>query len=75
MTSSCDHSLTHFLQHMEYRKKYGADTILEDYTPPPMFEECLTGGYFREDLDGHPVWYDNIGNLDARGIILMLRFS
>ncbi len=52
---------------MEYRKKYGADTILEDYTPPPMFEECLTGGYFGEDLDGHPVWYDNIGNIDPKG--------
>ena len=52
---------------MEYRKKFGADTILEDYTPPAMFEECLSGGFFGEDLDGHPVWYDNIGNLDPRG--------
>ena len=57
---------------MEYRKKYGADTILEDYTPPALFEECLAGEYFGEDLDGHPVWYDNIGNLDPRGIAACL---
>jgi hypothetical protein len=56
------------LQHLQFREKYGADTILEDYTPPPLFEECLAGGYFGEDVDGHPVWYDNFGNLDSSGI-------
>ncbi len=52
---------------MEFRKKFGLDTILEDYTPPQMFVECLTGEPFGEDLDGHPVWYINIGNLDPKG--------
>ena len=55
------------VQHMEYRKKYGADTILHDYTPPELFTECLAGGFFGEDLQGHPVWYDNLGNMDFRG--------
>lgn len=54
-----------------YWHKYSAHTILDPkhYTPPEMFEKCLTGGYFGEDRDGHPVWYDNFGNLDARGIM------
>ena len=55
------------MQHIEYRQKYGADTILHDYTPPELFTECLAGGFFGEDLEGHPVWYENLGNADIRG--------
>ena len=54
---------------MEFRKKYGLDTILEDYTPPQMFKESLTGGFFGEDVDGYPVWYENVGNLDPKGMV------
>ncbi len=53
---------------MEYRKKYGADTILEDWEPSEVMNECISGGFFGEDIDGHPVWYDNFGNLDPRGM-------
>ena len=53
---------------MDFRRKYGADTILQDYTPPPLFTECFAGGTYGEDLDGNPVWYDNVGNLDGRGM-------
>ena len=35
-----------------------------------MFKECLTGGFFGEDVDGHPVWYENIGNLDPKGKLI-----
>ena len=52
---------------MEYRRKYGADTILEDWQPFAVMNECIAGGYFGEDREGHPVWYDNFGNLDPRG--------
>lgn len=55
------------LQHMEYRRKYGADTIIEDWKPTPVMDECIAGGLFGEDREGHPVWYDNMGNLDPRG--------
>ena len=51
---------------MKYREKFGADTILQDYEPLP-YEDYLTGGFFGEDKDGHPVWYDNTGNLDFKG--------
>ena len=54
-------------QHMEFRKKYGMDTILEDYEPPEVIRKYLPGGFFGEDREGHPVWYDISGNNDARG--------
>lgn len=57
-----------FRNYMEHRKKFGADSIMQDYIPPPLFTECLAGGFFGEDLDGHPVWYDNLGNTDPKGI-------
>ena len=32
-----------------------------------VLKECFPGGFFGEDREGHPVWYDNFGNLDAKG--------
>ena len=52
---------------MEYRRKYGAATIVEDWQPSAVMDECIAGGLFGEDREGHPVWYDNFGNLDPRG--------
>ena len=52
---------------MEFRKKYGMDTILADYEPPEVIKKYVPGGFFGEDLEGHPVWYDKSGNYDARG--------
>ena len=52
------------------RKKYGADTILQDWTPPEVLQKCFPGGFFGEDRDGDPVYYDSIGNLDFRGVCL-----
>ncbi len=40
---------------------------MEDWTPPEVLQKCFPGGFFGEDRDGHPVWYDSIGNLDFRG--------
>ena len=54
---------------MEFRKKYGADTILQDYTPPEVMKKYFPGGFFGEDREGRPVWYDNFGNVDPRGTI------
>ena len=53
---------------MVQRTKYQADTILQDYTPPEVLLKFAPGGYFGEDRDGHPVWYDNVGTLDIKGI-------
>lgn len=52
---------------MEFREKYGLDTILTDYEPPEVIQKYLPGGFFGEDREGHPVWYDVSGNIDARG--------
>ena len=88
---------------MKFRKEIGADTILEDWTPPevsdhgyplnnlmsqvitpcsfpflPPFlsppsslpkvlKKCFPGGFFGEDRDGNPVWYDAMGNIDFKG--------
>ena len=52
---------------MEFRKEYGADTILEDYTPPEVIKKYFPGGFFGEDREGRPIWYDNFGNVDSRG--------
>ncbi len=32
-----------------------------------VLKRCFPCGFFGEDRDGHPVWYDNMGNLDFRG--------
>ena len=47
---------------------YGADTILQDYTPPEVIKKYFPGGFFGEDREGRPVWYDNFGNVDSRGM-------
>ena len=52
---------------MEYRQKYDVDTILTDYEPPEVLKKYVPGGFFGEDREGHPVWYDISGNIDARG--------
>ena len=40
---------------------------MEDWTPPEVLINCFPGGFFGEDKDGRPVWYDCMGNLDFRG--------
>ena len=32
-----------------------------------VLQKFFPGGFFGEDREGHPVWYDNLGNLDFRG--------
>ncbi|XP_065891180.1 SEC14-like protein 2 [Dysidea avara] len=53
---------------MAFRKEIGADTILDDYDPPEVLKECIPGGTFGVDRDGHPVYYYAMGNLDFRGL-------
>lgn len=33
-----------------------------------ILAKYFPGGFFGEDREGHPVWYDNFGNLDPRGV-------
>ncbi len=64
--------LTLHQQHMTFRAEQGVDTILQDWTPPEVLQKCFPGGFFGEDRDGHPVWYDNYGNMDFRGKWLIM---
>ena len=58
-----------FIQHLEVRKQYGLDTILQ-WTPPEVLQKFCSGGWFGEDREGHPVWYDFIGALDFKGKVI-----
>ncbi len=51
---------------MSVRQEYRLDTILDDYHAPEVFQ-YNPGGFFGEDRDGHPIWYDRIGKIDLRG--------
>ncbi|XP_064396571.1 SEC14-like protein 4 [Halichondria panicea] len=59
-------ALEMFRNHMSVRQEYGLDTILDDYHAPEVFQ-YNPGGFFGEDRDGHPMWYDRIGRMDLRG--------
>ena len=60
------------LQHLEYRKEYGADTILHSWTPPEVLHKFHARGIFGEDRDGHPVFYEIPGNYDMRGMYVAM---
>lgn len=32
-----------------------------------VLRKCFPGGFFGEDREGNPVWYDSVGNMDFRG--------
>ena len=56
------------LKHIEFRQCFGLDTILDDWKPPEVLSMFTPGGFFGEDRQGHPVWFDCMGNLDFRGM-------
>jgi hypothetical protein len=58
-----------FRNHLEFRKKWGADTILEDYTPPEVLKKYYPHGVFGFDREGHPISYQLTGNSDFRGLV------
>ena len=34
---------------------------------PKVLTKCFPGGFFGEDREGNPVWYDAMGNIDFKG--------
>lgn len=56
-----------FIKHIEFRECFGLDTVLTDWQPPEVLAKFTPGGFFGEDREGHPVWFDRMGNLDFRG--------
>ena len=55
---------------LEFRKKWGADTILQDYTPPPLCVKYFPGGILpRGDKEGRPVAVLRLGENDLKGLM------
>jgi len=55
---------------LEFRKKWGADTILKDYTPPKLLVQYFPEGYLPgSDRAGHPVAILSLGQIDLKGMM------
>ncbi|KAG5272399.1 hypothetical protein AALO_G00165100 [Alosa alosa] len=59
-------------KHVEFRKHMKADTIIEDWQPPEVIEKYVSGGMCGFDKDGNPIWYDVIGPLDPKGLLMSI---
>ncbi|XP_051777513.1 SEC14-like lipid binding 8 [Erpetoichthys calabaricus] len=57
-------------KHVEFRKYIKADTILTEWQPPEVIERYLSGGLCGHDRDGCPIWFEVIGPLDPKGLLL-----
>uniref|UniRef100_A0A3Q1H5B0 SEC14-like lipid binding 7 n=1 Tax=Anabas testudineus TaxID=64144 RepID=A0A3Q1H5B0_ANATE len=58
------------LQHVEFRRQMKVDTIITEWKPPEVIEKFVSGGMCGYDREGSPVWYDVIGPLDPKGLLL-----
>ncbi|KAJ8286747.1 hypothetical protein GJAV_G00042820 [Gymnothorax javanicus] len=57
-------------KHVEFRKHLKVDTITTDWQPPEVITRYLAGGMCGYDREGSPIWYDVIGPLDPKGLLL-----
>uniref|UniRef100_A0A8B9H3Y1 SEC14-like lipid binding 7 n=1 Tax=Astyanax mexicanus TaxID=7994 RepID=A0A8B9H3Y1_ASTMX len=57
-------------KHVEFRKHMKVDTILDDWKPPEVIEKYVSGGLCGYDREGSPIWYDVIGPLDPKGLLM-----
>ncbi|TRY92066.1 hypothetical protein DNTS_017522 [Danionella cerebrum] len=57
-------------KHLEFRKHMRVESILDDWTPPEVLQRFVSGGMCGYDREGSPVWYDIIGPLDPKGLLL-----
>uniref|UniRef100_A0A671LYA6 SEC14-like protein 2 n=1 Tax=Sinocyclocheilus anshuiensis TaxID=1608454 RepID=A0A671LYA6_9TELE len=46
------------------------DTIIDNWKPPEVIECYVAGGMCGYDREGSPIWYDIIGPLDPKGLLL-----
>ncbi|XP_055972515.1 SEC14-like protein 4 [Sorex fumeus] len=56
-------------KHVEFRKQQDLDHILS-WQPSEVVERYDSGGLCGYDYDGCPVWFDIIGTLDPKGLLL-----
>ncbi|XP_068562490.1 SEC14-like protein 2 isoform X1 [Cebidichthys violaceus] len=57
-------------KHLEFRRKMNVDSIISDWKPPEVIEQYVSGGMCGFDREGSPIWYDVIGPLDPKGLLL-----
>ncbi|XP_039635656.1 SEC14-like protein 2 [Perca fluviatilis] len=57
-------------KHVEFRRKMNVDSIISDWKPPEVIEQYVSGGMCGYDREGSPIWYDIIGPLDPKGLLL-----
>ncbi|XP_040013394.1 SEC14-like protein 2 isoform X2 [Xiphias gladius] len=57
-------------KHVEFRRQMRVDTIVSDWRPPEVIEKYVSGGMCGYDREGSPIWYDVIGPLDPKGLLL-----
>ncbi|XP_077353926.1 SEC14-like protein 2 [Festucalex cinctus] len=57
-------------KHVVFRRNMKADTIISDWTPPEVIRRFVSGGMCGHDKEGSPVWYDLVGPLDPKGLLM-----
>ncbi|KAM7368531.1 hypothetical protein PAMP_012865 [Pampus punctatissimus] len=57
-------------KHVDFRRHMKVDTIISDWKPPEVIEKYVSGGMCGYDREGSPIWYDVIGPLDPKGLLL-----
>ncbi|XP_074643833.1 retinal-binding protein-like isoform X2 [Tubulanus polymorphus] len=58
-----------FRDSLKFRKRIGADTILQDYTIPEVIKKYMPGGLVGHDKDGSPLKIELYGTIDMKGIM------
>ncbi|XP_054612362.1 SEC14-like protein 2 isoform X2 [Dunckerocampus dactyliophorus] len=57
-------------KHIDFRRNMKVDTIISDWTPPEVIRRYVSGGMCGYDKEGSPIWYDVIGPLDPKGLLM-----
>ncbi|XP_077488922.1 SEC14-like protein 4 isoform X2 [Amblyomma americanum] len=56
-------------QSLAWRQKVGADTVLQDYTPPEVLQKHFPGGFLDCSPEGHVCYLMPIGSVDIKGFL------
>jgi hypothetical protein len=57
----------YFIQNLLWRESFGADTLLNKWTPPEVMLKHWPGGIFGHDIEGHPILWQLSKDFDAKG--------
>jgi len=51
---------------MKWRSTFGADELLK-WDVPEVLLQYSPGGFYGQDKQGHPLWFEPAGLFDAKG--------